>query len=335
MRAYIDSKNLISLFSSNTERLFNDCIRMLKSQFDLFFCFKKEEFESNELLNAIVIDLLDGAGETNTIKTGINYPERPLKTNFHVNIDNIEDLSAVYLLDDENIYTAKEKGCLLIGGVGEEIETLSRLFFEDYQFSKTLTPKYDMPKWDAISTYVLPCSDIIIVDRYLFSNEEIFDFNIHYFLKILGGEYLNKKLNIVIFTCYEQEYTDSQGKKKYRAPIWKDIKKNIRSSLKEKYISAPNITLITLRKIKEHDRTIFTNYVNHYSGDSLNYYDSKWVLITNGRHYTLHSHGSRENLCNAYYFIKDMQAEIDRLVRIKNLDAIVGDKKSNFLKFPD
>ena len=335
MRAYIDSKNLISLYSSSDETLFNDCIRMLKSQFDLFFCFKKEEFESNEFLNAIIIDLVDGNGETKVIRTDIDFPERPLKNNFHVNTTNIEDLSAVYLLDDDNTNAVKEKGCVLIGGVGEEIETLSKLFFDDYQFSKTLTPKHHMPKWEAISPYVLPCSDIIIVDRYLFSNLDIVDFNIHYFLKILGGEYLNKKINIVIFTCYEQEYTDSQGKKQFWTPNWENIKKNIRISLKEKYKSAPNITLITLRKIQEHDRTIFTNYGNHYSGDSLNYYDSKGVLITKGRYYTIHSHGSRENLCNAYYFIKDMQAEIDRLVKINNSDAIIGDKKSNFLTFPD
>lgn len=87
-------------------------------------------------------------------------------------------------------------------------------------------------------------------------------------------------------------------------------------------------------RVDEHDRTIFTNYNNSYSGDSLTYYDSKWNHITKGRHYAIHSHGLRENLENGYLFIEDMQSVLNSL-SAKEKENIVGDKKCGFLKFSE
>lgn len=334
MRVYFDKKNIESFIASSNHSEFQDCLRMIKSQCDIYFTFPKEILAKPPY--NLFLNLLSSGRSLSSLRPQFIdlFPPRPLKSNIHKDF-NRDELTAVYLLDDDKIETVKRSGNILIGEPGEEINTLSKLFFDDYQFSKTLTPKIHMPKWDALSSHLLPCSDIIIVDRYLFSNEELFEFNIYYYLQVLGGNFINKKMNIVIFTCYEQKFTDSMGKSRTYTPGWKEIKKGLRDYLKEKYISAPNITLITLRKIEEHDRTIFTNYGYHYSGDSLNYYDSKWNLITKGRHYTLHSHGNRENLGNAILFIKDMQAVIDRLINLGNLGAFIGEKKSNFLSFPD
>lgn len=335
MRAYIDKSNLISLFQSYNENLYEECIKLLKSQFDLFFTFDKVEIESNEILQSIFLELMDGVKKTNEIKSGIKFPERPLKNNFHNTLSCREDLTAIYLLNEEKLDDIKNKGYLLIGAVGQEIQTISKLIFEDYQFVKNLTPKSDMKNWDIVGNQNLPCTDIIITDRYVFYDSYLLDNNLHYLLKTIGGNYHKKKLNIVIFTSYEQEYIDSFGKKQRFIPDWESLKKGVKTYLKNIYDATSNVTLITLRRDIEHDRIIFTNYNNHHSGDSLNYFDSKWNYITNGRHYTIFSHAYKDHLNSAYCFIEDMQEIINRLIRVNNKTAFVGDRKSNFLKFPD
>ncbi len=332
MRVYIDQSNLLSFIRSKEHPLFDDCLRMLKSQCDLFFNFSKKDMVSNEVLRTILQSLSSGTKDSpkpeftqEVFPTREVFPPRPLKSNFHTDIKDRRDLTAAYLLDDEKIQAAKEKGYILIGGLGEEIDTLSKLFYKDYQFSKSFVPKRDMPNWSALDKTVLPCTDIILVDRYVFSDDSLLDYNLHSFLSELGGKNQGKKINLVIFT---QVGKDSP-------PDWEKLKSGIKAHLRKVYNAISNVTIVALWHVKEHDRTIFANYNNSYSGDSLNYYNSKWEVITKGRNYTAHSHGLRENLDNGFYFLDDMQAVLNGLTSQKDQECIIGDKKSNFLTFPD
>ena len=142
-------------------------------------------------------------------------------------------------------------------------------------------------------------------------------------------------VNIVIFTCLTQEFKGEDGKKHFFIPDWVKTKTELKNKIRTVLGSSPNVTIVALRRITEHDRTIFTNYNNSYSGDSLTYYDSKWNYISNGRHFTVHSHGLRHNLLQGFCFIDDMQAILNNLTSAKDKECIYGDKKSNFLKFPD
>lgn len=333
MRVYFDKKNIESFIASSNHSEFQDCLRMIKSQCDIYFTFPKEIL-SNPPYN-LFLNLLSSGRSLSSLRPQFIdlFPPRPLKSNIHKDF-NRDELTAVYLLDDDKIETVKRSGTILIGAPGEEIDTLSNLFYDDYQFTKSYTPKVDMPKWDALLPTVLPCSDIIIVDRYLFSNKELLDFNIHYLLSILGGKQENRKYNIVIFTSMQQEISVN-GRKCYFTPDWYKIKNDIKTYLKKENGSASNVTIITLRRLIEHDRTIFTNYNNSFSGDSFTYYDSNGDLITASRNYSVHSHGSRDNLKKGYYFIEDMQVIINNMVFPRDNELLIGDKKSNFLKFPD
>lgn len=336
MRVYIDQTNLLSFLESNNHPHYKDTLRMLKSQCDLYFNFSKDIIDKNESLRAIILQLASGSKDSPKPKfSDVIFPARPLKSNFHIDISNRHDLTAVYLIDDEKVSKAKDKGYLLIGGIGEEVDTLSQLFHDDYQFSKSYTPKRDMPHWNALKPTILPCTDIIIVDRYVFSDDILLDYNLHAYLSELGGKFQGKKIKIVIFTSLQQGCKGSDGKKFYFTPDWDKLKLGIKAFLKRVYNASSSVTIVALRRVEEHDRTIFLNYNNSYSGDSLNYYNSKGEVITNGRNYTVHSHGFRQHLVNGFYFIDDMQAVLNALTSQLDKQCIIGDKESNFLNFPD
>lgn len=336
MRVYIDRSNLLSFFGSYEHPNFEDALRMLKSQCDLYFNFSKEVVVSDEALRTIILQLTSGSKDSPKPKfSDVIFPERPLKSNFHTDLSDRNDLTAAYLLDDEKVSKIQDKGYLLVGGIGEEVDTLSKLFYEDYQFSKSFSPKRDMPHWNALQTTILPCTDIVLVDRYVFSDEILLDYNLHAYLSELGGKYQGKKIKIVIFTSLQQEGKGSDGKKFYFTPDWNAIKSGIKAYLQKAFNATSNVTIVALRRVEEHDRTIFVNYNNSYSGDSLNYYNSKWEVITNGRNYAVHSHGFRQHLVNGFYFIDDMQVILNNLSSQRDKECIYGDKKSNFLTFPD
>lgn len=335
MRVYIDRPNIISFFRASGHALFGDCLRMLKSQADIWFNFPKSNLLSDEALQIVVTQLASGSKDAPRPKFAEDsFPTRPLKSNMHIDISNRDDLTAVYLITDEKVKSVQQKGYILIGDEGQEIETLSELFFDDFQFSKSLTPKKDMPNWYSLTPTIKPCTDIIITDRYMFSNEELLEYNLHAYLSVLGGDFPGKKVNIVLFTCLKQQYKSSDGRTQFFTPDWNKLKSELKGSLKRKYGASPNVTIVPLMRVDEHDRTIFTNYNNSYSGDSLTYYDSKWNHITKGRHYAIHSHGLRENLENGYLFIEDMQSVLNSL-SAKEKENIVGDKKCGFLKFSE
>ena len=333
MRVYFDKKNIASFFASSARTAFQDCLRMIKSQCDIYFTFPKEIF-ANPPYSLILNQLSSGRSISSKPQFIGLFPPRPLKSNVHKDF-NRDELTAAYLIEDEKIDVVKRAGAVLIGAPGEEIDTLSKLFYDDYQYTTSLTPKRDMPSWEVLSSVIQPCSDIIIIDRFLFAEQELIEYNLHSFLKIISNNSIEKKFNLVIFTDPVQQIKIN-GKIETFKPDWTKMRADIISYFKQMdRRSAVNVTIVASREIGEHDRSIFMNYANHSSGDSLNYFDSQGRIITNGRHYTIYSHGLRQNLDNGYSIIDDMQNVIDKISSSQKKDVIFGDKECNFLNFPN
>lgn len=339
MRVYFDRANLLSFFACKEKDIdfFEDCLRMLRSQCDMIFNFPKSLLLQDKDLQEAFTQFNDGCkGHSFHHKFFESpFPSRPLNPNVHKQMVSREDLTAIYLIDDEKSDMVKHKGCILIGNKGEEIEILSKLYFEHFQFTKAFTPEHDMPNWNILEPVALPCTDIIITDKFLFSSPELLDYNLHSYLSVLVGKYEHKKMNIIIFTCFKQKIKGADGKIIEWSPDWNTIKSNLKSKIKKDLHATPNVTIVALQSIDEHDRTIFTNYNNSASGDSLTYYDSHWNLISNVRYFTVYSHGLRDNLSMGFYYIDDMQGILDNMTSVKDKEKIYGDKICNFLKFPD
>lgn len=255
-------------------------------------------------------------------KWGCNFPKRPLKSNTHKDPKfNHSQLSAVYLINDKNCNFLKNLGNFLFAPVGQEVETISSLLFNDYQFSITKNTE-ELTSWSDLQKFASPCSDIIIADKFIFSDDKILEFNIYKIIEQLIYLVDNSKINIIFFTLKDKMESNCNN-----------IISKIKYLVKKKIGVKPNVTIIAAQTIKnEHDRTIFTNYKLYISGDSFNYFNSKNELITKGRYFHIHSNASIENLKCSFKFIEDMQNIITELLN-KNQDCIHGDKVCNYINF--
>lgn len=327
MDVYIDKANLKSYVLSSANPAFADCNRMLSNKFDLNFTFSKEDIAEDIIILEWIKIMNDGF--KGKVSWNVKHPQRPIKSNSHTYFSP-EQLSSVYLIDDDRIETISEYGLLLYGGVGKEIDILSSLIMADtdYGFVKQL-PIKQLKHWNDLRNFTSPCSDIILVDQYIFTFQELYDVNIYEMIGEICSHAKDAKMNIVILTlpqCY-----DKRSKISF-VPNWADIRKNIKKIVEEKTGKNPNVTLILSSNLEEHDRTIFTNYKSIESGDTFNYFDSNWNVISTGRHIEIFSLADREFYANSMQFVNDMQVILDNTKKL-NKDNIIGEQKSNFLKF--
>ncbi len=324
MDLYIDRNNVLSLIGSRTVDYYEDCVKLMRRQLDVQFNFSKEELKNDEgLMFWYQKNFTQGVGDSE-IKFGSSFPEKPLKSN-SANTFNSLQLSAIYLLDDENVPKLKDTGSVMIGEVGEEVEILQKLFFlqNDYLFEKKWRINgANFRIWDDLRNYSLPLTDIVIADAYILKNKDndldTIDYNLIKYLGVLTNCTKNK-VNVVIITNPQNMDYD-----------YATVRKKIDSKLKETTGKKPSVTIIKTRK--EHDRTILTNYKRIYSGDTFNFWNSKGIKISNGREISYSSLAKKENNDLAISLLCDFQNIIDFL-QMNNPEQIEGDKKSKFLNF--
>lgn len=115
-------------------------------------------------------------------------------------------------------------------------------------------------------------TDVVIVDNYIFSSDELILSN---FEKILIE--LSKatpvRFNLTIYTF--------EGFDKYKID-GRSLIRQINSIVEENKINCNIQLIIADNRVKEHDRGIFTNYLRIKSGDSFNYFDLHGEVITKG-----------------------------------------------------
>lgn len=302
-------------------------MRMLQEHFDIKLTFQRSEIQSMEdeekddflqWLNT----LTDGSprGE-NFFTFGSLFPPKTFK---YENLTEKQNFSSVYCVEN----STNLGDCLLIANVGEELSKLSSLFVSSNQFSVNIFHK--LRKWEDIKEFSSPCTDIIIVDKFILSNPEIYSPNLLSLIKSLCGCAIQTRLNIVIFTL--KEVYNKETKIKF-TPEWDKIYQSIRKCV-GKRTPSPNVTFVTAsdRNLDEHDRTIFTNYKSFASGDTFNYFNSSGKKITQGRTFYPNSLVTQNNYDDAEKFLNDMQVIINNLLRL-NPNLILKDKVSNFLTF--
>jgi hypothetical protein len=334
MNIYIDKPNLLSIVHSVKKENYSDCMRMLKENFRLFFTFSKQDIENLEQDDKKDVKLWF-AQMTTGIKSGdkksdaweSDFPARPLD----ISKFNSQQLSSVYCLSrdsDPKMQARIQDGGLIIACEGQEIEVLSSLFFDSFQFTKDIFD--EVSSWADMGKYMSPCTDVVITDQYLLSSPEIYQQNIYSLLHILGSKSNNSKVNVIIFTLKSNYNKET---KTDFVPDWDEIYTKIRSCAGKH--SSFNVTFVTASKetIEEHDRTIFTNYKMFASGDTYNYFNSNGEKITKGRWLHVHSTAIKNNESKAVKFLQDMQSIIGEIEKKGNDKLIIKDKISNFLTF--
>lgn len=337
MNVYIDLPNLRSYAKQGGHQSFRACTDMLRQNFNLCFTFKKEciQREKKQSL-ASIMNLMKmltaNRGNSESFQWDTLYPERPLKEDVYNSMSK-EQLMSVYLLDDPNIKAMVSQGCLLFAAEGEEIKTLSHLLIEDRAIPSKPFPVREMTDWSVIAKNASPCSDIIIVDPYLFAQSEfLYEKNAFKIIEHLAQFNLQQPLNIVIFTF--NEYPDMiEGKKVRRPVLFSSISRSIKTKLKEISDVEHNVTFVVMpeTKGKEHDRYIITNYKMFNPGNSFTFFNDKGKNISTGRFFNVYTHGDKDVRELSLTTISDLQHLINEVSG--GLNTIIGDKISRFLTF--
>lgn len=324
MDIYIDKENLLSLINSNSESLYNDCLKTLKRQLNVFLNFPKEDLKSNDKLMAWYSLFNDGVGDNSPIAFGSNFPPRPLKSNVYKGF-NSRQLSSAYLIDDERFDALNNTGTLLMAKPGDELQLFNKLFLynKDYIFEKRWrisSPNFS--SWNDLLPFSLPLTDIIVVDPYILKNKDTdtdtVDINLIGYLETLSSV-IKAKTNIVIFTNPRNIDVD-----------YPELLPKIRAVLNNNTNVQPNFTLV--KTYNEHDRNILTNYKRISSGDTFNFFNNKGQKITKGKEIAYSSFANAENHELALLVFNDLQNQINFL-NANNPDYIIGDKVSNYLTF--
>lgn len=340
MEVYIDKENLVSFIEArnnpNYKDCYEDCCRLLKRQLHINYNFEKSrDLLENELLRTYFVSSGQGVGNSDADSyISDKFPLRPIKSNV-ANSFSKKQRSAVFLIDDEKTNLLEDKGSLILGSFGKEVDALKTLFCgNDYDFHKIydIQSKTSFSGWEQISKdkLNLPLSDIIVMDRYLGGQiPELIDYNLNKLLDVLV-ERVKAEVNIVFF-CNKKFY--SKDLKSDIIPNWEQFKKDIKGKVKNTTGCNCNVTLVFYSQSNvPHDRVIFTNYMMYRSGDSFCYYNSTGKMISNGTSLDVNSLAKKDNFDFAMSFIQQVQALYDDIKGLNNPNLILGDLKSNYLR---
>ena len=107
-----------------------------------------------------------------------------------------EQLSSVYWLDNKDISEEENSSRLIVASVGNEISSLQNLMIKNYNSQKQIKK---LKGWSDINGLKSPCTDIILIDRFIMSSPEIKEFNLYALLQMLCTD-IDSIVNIIIFT---------------------------------------------------------------------------------------------------------------------------------------
>ena len=341
MNLIIDKENLLQFVRSKNvdSDLHKECLRLLKRQMHVIFHFDKQKLVNDKSFKEVLDELnmygfLTGAGnsdqETSSFESQIF--NRPMW----------EIQSSVLLLNDENYIN---NNGLLIGRIGEEHKILSSLFCNLKNYD--LHTIFDIQKWEnhsawsKLTDHLLPCTDIVITDRYILKNsKEKLKHNLLYIFEKISKKYAELQINLVIF--YDGFKITIKGKGKGKKvvypPIYTSIMAEIAKEFKKRFGEKSNITFVSYKHIfnesldemeknSPHDRIIITNNRMFRSGDSFCYFDENGILKTEGKTLDVDSLANSEAHSIAESVRHDLQ------IICEDNPYIFGDGKSNFIDF--
>lgn len=311
---------------------FKECNSELLKCFNIFFTFEKKLMlnAKKEVRRNFEQWLTTATKQRNghCYNWQVNFPHRPVHKN-DFNDFTFEQLSAIYMIDGYDVKEWEESGALIVASKGNELSAISSLKIDDEFESSVQYRIRDMKDWSEISNNCSPCTDIVIVDRYLFAQSE-FDYDTNSFELIdrLCGCVKDAVVSITIFTQKNYKVGDQTIEINQKRIICK-LKERLSNSIG----CTPNVTIVTLPANEQHDRTIVTNYKMFFSGDSFKYFKNgdNVSLCSHGEWLVVSSLHKPRNMKNAKAFMDDLQIIIDNAK--KGLMAIQGDMQSRVLRF--
>lgn len=321
MNAYIEIDSLRSLISQRSDDRYDECMRMLKRNLNLNFSFSKSDALSDPSIQPWIIGLTTGAMAKKPV-WDCNYPD-PVDELSLDKIKSIDQLCAVYLLDDEKPQSLSK--AMLVSCRGRELDTLSQLYVnkEIQEFEYEPDP-IQIGSWKNLREYTAPCTDILISDRYILSRKSLLGRNLYQIICTLVRRTRNLPINIVLFVEHNSIASDID---------LDDVSDTIKESVEDIVGVEPRVTFVLCPQRPGrpvfHDRLILTNYRAITSGDSFNYFNEQGNVRTTSYGINISSLAKRSN----YVQEKVIHTYCEQLKKEIAGARIQGDKRSNFLKF--
>lgn len=327
----MDFPNFCSYLNSMSNQDFYECNKILLGSCNLHFSFDKSEMNKTKKVTRSNFEIWLRGATTNRQgwcnEWGCAFPQRPVEIDKVPNENfTAEQLTSIYMLDGEGVKDWAEKGNLLVAPVGEELNVIKKLQIDGEFRPSTPFLIYRMNDWSTVEKNCAPCTDIIIVDRFIFAQSDWeYESNSYALLKSLCRWAKNTPINIVIFT--QDNYPD--GHQNIRIPL-ETIKRNLKELLGREIGVEPNVTFVIISRVDKHDRKILTNYKMYESGDSFKYFKNGG-LSSHGDCLNIHSLYDKRNHEVAWEIIESLQNIVNE--KKKGLGLILGNQKSLFLNF--
>ncbi len=270
----------------------------IKSGSDL--CITNSTDISNDYKNVFLTDLTTGRKGTKCIFN--NNFKTPYKFVFPKK-QNVKSMFFLNVIDNSEKTKYRNKNGYLFGFNDDYMKIWKdfALIGKPEVLPVRKKAKINFNSWHQLSDYILPFTDLIIVDNYML-DESIWEYNLFRILEEFNSK-ATVKFNLLLVSY------DPKG-----AMNIVELNNKINSLLKLKKINCDLSIILANQQIKEHDRGLFSNYIRIKSGDSFTFFNKKGDFITKGTDIDFHTlskpdkiNASDEALKNIKYIIQSTE----------------------------
>jgi hypothetical protein len=295
---YTDLDNLAEIYSMDRiDPLFFGMNQLISKESELIFCEDEETAMNNELFEHVSKELATG----NFVYRFRNNNEEFLTPAFKTNLqERFENKSSIFFsYDNDRVSEFKSKNGILMAGVGEEHKIYHSL---NYNRTSLKGFRFIIPdenfSYDSLKPYILPFTDILINEPYLFQPDRN-DWNIERYIennfkKLIKTLFENRinKINIIIATFVNEDerlilkfpYLDPNMAEKLEIQKFKTREAllplyNLCKTVLNSFLGAGNYNLSLLisptARTARHDRYILTNYQYIECGGGFAFFDDR------------------------------------------------------------
>lgn len=343
---YTNIENLAEVFSwERDSQNFANVSQMLKRESEIIFCESEDEAFNNPLFLELAKDLTEG----NLRFDYRDEKETFLGSKFKTNLQELflNKRTIFWSNDNDRIELAKKKNGLLLAGVGEELDVFNKLNLnrDIYSGNKLLTIGKNFTSYESLADYILPFSELIINEPYLFMPEDINykleDYQKRNFEKLIHQLFIGvtNKVNIVICTTIHEQRKEKSDWWSREDESFDKLFNYCNSFLKSvlggnRYklwlVISPN------NRMGRHDRFIITNYQYIDSPSGFAFFDDRGNFINRGDSMHIYSilyDDARKT--HIPEIINKLQENVIDRVKDYNSDRVYGIENGNsyFLKF--
>ena len=164
MKIYIDLEHYISFLSRESDEHYMNCVHMLQCDLDIHFTFAKDELLKLKKDIKAKSDRLFNKLQTNRGKSSQIQWNAQIPTMQFDGTTIPDQFSTIYFLSKNDEYSELN---VLFTEKGDEIKRLTNLYIEKRYIPSKQYSIRDMQDWSVFQQNSSPCTDIIIIDRYL------------------------------------------------------------------------------------------------------------------------------------------------------------------------